>query len=253
MAKDWLCSRINHNTMSQALFYFHETLNYFLPDQQQGCWIPVQFKGRQSVKHLVEALGVPHPEIRKIEVNGMDSSLSYLVLDGDHISVFPYNAHSRPETGTPIRFILDLHLGKLAVYLRIMGFDSMYQNNYTDDELARLAVETGRTLLTRDRRLLMRKVIQHGYCVRSLDPPSQAREILHYYGLSNRVQPFQRCLRCNNRLIPVAKESVLERLEPLTKKYYDEFHLCPACDQIYWKGSHFEHMQAFLLALDKEK
>lgn len=236
--------------MSQVFFYFHDSLNDFLPRQRRAAWIPVQYQGRQSAKHLAEAMGVPHPEIGRIEVGGSQAELGYLVQDGDHLSIFPYSACSRPGETSP-RFILDLHLGKLAIYLRIMGFDTLYRNDYDDPQLAELAAQTNRILLTRDRRLLMRKVIQEGYCVRSLEPQEQAREVLRRYGLVKDIRPFQRCLRCNHPLQSIPKSDVLQRLEPLTRQYYDEFHICPACNHIYWKGSHFDHMQVFLDQLTK--
>jgi uncharacterized protein with PIN domain len=98
----------------------------------------------------------------------------------------------------------------------------------------------------------MRKVVQYGYCLRSLDSLAQLREVLARYGLSSKIRPFQRCLRCNGRLEPVSKEAVLDRLEPLTRLYYDEFHRCPDCGQIYWKGSHYERMLATIQRLAPE-
>jgi uncharacterized protein len=141
---------------------------------------------------------------------------------------------------------LDNHLGKLATFLRIMGLDAAYRNDYQDDELAEVASREGRILLTRDRGLLMRKVVSQGYCVRALDPRQQAVEIVRRFDLYGHIRPFRRCLRCNSLLHPVDKQAIIERLEPLTRQYYDEFHICPQCDKIYWKGSHYEHMEKFL-------
>jgi uncharacterized protein with PIN domain len=124
----------------------------------------------------------------------------------------------------------------------MLGFDCLYQNDYDDAKLAAIADQEGRILLTRDRRLLMRKLIVHGYCLRSLDSFEQLIEVIHRFELTDRTQPFHRCLRCNHLLEPVKKEAVLDRLEPLTKQYFDDFHICPDCQQIYWKGSHYERM-----------
>jgi uncharacterized protein with PIN domain len=134
----------------------------------------------------------------------------------------------------------------------MLGFDSLYRNDYQDDELAQVSIQEGRVLLTRDRRLLMRKAIRRGYCIHQTDPRLQAAEVLRRFKLNQQVKPFQRCLRCNNPLQVVAKQDIIERLEPLTKKYYDEFRLCPACKQIYWKGSHFEHMQQMILEMEAQ-
>ena len=150
------------------------------------------------------------------------------------------------------RFILDNHLGKLAASLRMLGFDTLYRNDYQDDELAATAAAEQRILLTRDRRLLMRKVIPRGYCVRPDDPQQQIRAVLHRYNLYRQVRPFQRCLRCNHPLQPVAKAEVFERLEPLTKLYFDEFSICPSCNQVYWEGSHYDTHAALIADLVKD-
>ena len=148
--------------------------------------------------------------------------------------------------------MLDGHLGRLASHLRMLGLDCLYNNGYEDEELVQISVEDGRILLTRDRLLLMHKVVTQGYLLRSLDSNEQLHEVVHRYALAQWVKPFQRCLRCNHLLESVAKKTVLERLEPLTKKYYDEFKLCPACNQVYWKGSHYERMLQLIEKVSKE-
>lgn len=150
------------------------------------------------------------------------------------------------------RAVLDNHLGRLAAYLRMLGFDTLYRNDYSDEELAALLAEDSRILLTRDRRLLMRKVVRYGYCLRSLDPLEQLREVIRRFDLLRRKRPFHRCLRCNHPLERVEKSAILDRLEPKTKVYYEEFVRCPACDQIYWQGSHFERMQAMVTEISAQ-
>ena len=227
----------NHS-MSTAYFLFHGRLIDFLPREQRGVEITIQFKERQSVKHLVESLGVPHPEIGLIQINGQRDSSGHITEDGDHIEVHPI------EDGCPIepRFVLAGHLGRLTAHLRMLGFDCYYQNDPDDPHLAEIAVVEERILLTRDRRLLMRKAIHHGYCLRSLIPLEQLTEVIQRFELLDKTLPFHRCLRCNHPLEQVAKETILDRLEPLTKLYFDEFHICHTCGQIYWKGSHYEQM-----------
>jgi uncharacterized protein with PIN domain len=180
-----------------------------------------------------------------LQVDDQDVDLGYLVQDGDRLKVFP-PAPGAGKTGEPLRFLLDGHLGKLATYLRLLGFDAVYQNDFQDDDLAELAARGGQILLSRDRGLLMRNAICNGYCLRSLDPKQQLLEVVQRYGLAGDIHPFQRCLRCNARLQRVEKALILDQLEPLTRQYFDEFHRCPDCGQIYWKGSHYDHMQAFL-------
>lgn len=233
--------------MSTAHFAFHGRLKDFLPHRDGE--IRVDFRGRQSVKHLAESLGTPHPEIGWIQVNGRDEALGYITQDGDHVEIYPV------EDGCPVepRFVLDCHLGRLTAHLRMLGFDCTYQNDFDDALMADIVQREGRILLTRDRRLLMRKIIWHGYCLRSLEPLEQVREVVQRFELANKIQPFHRCLRCNHPLEAVDKEVILERLLPLTKQYFDVFHICPACGQIYWKGSHYERMQELIARLAKPK
>lgn len=239
--------------MNQATFSFSAELNDFLPDWRRGQVIHCEFQGNPSVKHLIESLGVPHTEVGRILVNGVEVDFSYWVQDGDCIEVYPLTNSGREapdgttsELTPPLRFILDNHLGRLANYLRMLGIDALYRNDYQDEELARLAEAEQRILLTRDRRLLMRGRVRRGYWVRAKVPRQQLIEILRRFDLARSIGPFRRCIRCNALLQPVAKEKILDRLEPLTKKYYNEFHICLRCHQIYWKGSHYERMQGFV-------
>ena len=239
--------------MHTAKFWFHSSFDGLLTAKHKSGEFTYQFKGEPSVKHLVEAMRIPHTEVGKIFVNEREVNLSYLAQDGDSIAVYPvqdyrtYNSIVGENSKTSeARFILDNHLGKLATYLRMLGFDALYRNNYQDDELAEVAGKDGRILLTRDRGLLMRRTIESGYFVRSMDAPTQLVEVMQRYGLFDQIRPFDRCLRCNERLRRVEKIQILDRLEPLTRKYYNEFSICQKCDQIYWKGSHFERMQGFI-------
>jgi uncharacterized protein len=231
--------------VSTAHFSFNGRLKDFLPQEQKDQTVRVEFQGRQSIKHLVESLGVPHPEVGAVRINGQEGGLNSIPQDDDHVEVDPV------LNGCPIepRFILDNHLGRLTAYLRMLGFDCLYRNDYADEELAETAQLGERILLSRDRRLLVRKAVIHGYCLRSLDSLEQLIEVIRRFELTKHIKPFHRCLRCNHPLEPVAKEKVLDRLEPLTKLYFDEFQICPACQQIYWKGSHYEKMRKLVHAL----
>ena len=236
--------------MSYASFRFYGELNDFLPSENKGVIIKCTFEGTPSVKHLVEALGIPHTEVRHLLANNGGVELSYLVQEGDEIEVYPVSIclAGVPELNyahlslDDARFILDNHLGRLATYLRMMGFDTLYRNDYQDQQLAELCQMEDRLLLTRDQHLLMRSAIRRGYLVRAKIPRQQLVEVLDRFGLVEFVRPFKRCLRCNGTLQPIPKQDVLDRLQPLTKLYYDEFHICPDCNQVYWKGSHYERM-----------
>jgi uncharacterized protein with PIN domain len=227
--------------MKTALFYLLGDLRDFVPSQSEGPVIQVNFHGDQSLKHLIESLNIPHTEIGEIRSPGRVIDLGYIVQDGDQITISPANNPVKEA-----RFLLDNHLGKLTTYLRVLGFDAYYQSNLQDDDLIELLMVEPRILLTRDRRLLMRKIVMQGYCLRSLDPETQVFEVLHRYHLKESITPFHRCLRCNALLQSVEKEQLIPRLQPLTRRYFDEFRVCPDCDQIYWKGSHYDHMQGLI-------
>jgi uncharacterized protein with PIN domain len=242
--------------MNQACFQFFEALDDLLPSGKRGASFTYSFGDHQSIKHLIEALGVPHTEVSRILANGRLVDFDYIVRDGDEIEVYPFGSMTGASLqgipADPPRFVIDNHLGKLARMLRMLGFDCLYHNDYQDEELARLAVEENRTLLTRDRRLLMRKMISAGYCVRELDPHLQVQEVVRRFNLYAAILPFRRCINCNGLLQPVSKEAVLDRLEPLTKQYFEDFRICPDCGQVYWRGSHFKRMERLIEDLLEE-
>ena len=238
--------------MPTAQFQFQPDLNNFLSPDRRGGAFTDSFNNGQTVKHLIESAGVPHTEVGQVLVNQQPAGLEYQVREGDHVNVFPAAFENAPLLIAP-RFVLDNHLGRLAAYLRMLGFDVIYRNHFDDEELAQISAAEDRILLTRDRRLLMRKSIRYGYCLRSLDSHQQILEILRRYNLFNQFSPFQRCLHCNTPLQTIRKEEISDQLLPLTRKYYEEFRMCPACGHIYWKGSHYERMQEMIEALRKQQ
>lgn len=245
--------------MATATFHFHAELNDFLPEARRERPFAYAFKPPQSVKHLIEAAGVPHPEVALILGNGAPVDFHYAVQDGDQIAVYPAPAVMaaapllRPPLHRPVRFLLDIHLGQLARYLRLLGFDARYpDHNHDDAGLARLAHDDDRVLLTRDRGLLKRRLVTHGYCLRTMDPRAQVTAVLRRYDLYSDIRELTRCLRCNGTLQPVNKAAVLHLLEPKTKLYYDVFQQCQACGQVYWQGSHTPQIQAFLDGVRQE-
>jgi uncharacterized protein with PIN domain len=236
--------------MPEVIITVLDELNELLAKKSRYTDLGIDFKGRQSIKHIIESLGIPHTEIGLLTTDERPIDFTYLVQDNDRVVVHPATPDNDNYSGLfnndrlaiEPRFILDNHLGKLATYLRILGLDAIYHNDYQDDELAVDAVNLNRILLTRDRQLLMRKTIRHGYLIRSLEPEVQVTEVLHRFRLTSIVNPFNRCLHCNGKLILVEKETILHRLQPKTKKYFQDFHICPKCDRVYWKGSHYERM-----------
>jgi len=234
-----------------AHFRFYAQLNDFLPCERRGITFVYALRVGGAVKDIVEALGVPHPEIDLILVNGVPGDFSCPVLEGDRVSVYPRFrsidieslTRVRPPVLPEVRFVTDTHLGRLASYLRMLGFDTLYRNDYRDEELAKLSRSQGRALLTKDLGVLKRSAVTHGYFVRETHPQRQLREVVLRFDLSCAMTPFQRCLRCNGLLQPALKQDVELRLLPRTKELYDEFHVCSACGRIYWKGSHYTRMR----------
>lgn len=232
--------------MGQITLTIHGKLNDFLPNRSIENSVQVPFNQKTALKHIVEVIGIPHPEVGIVQVDGHEVDLNYPVQDGDRVHIFPRVVSELHYSAEGPKFVLDNHLGKLADYLRLLGFDVIYAKDWPDGDIAQYAYEQNRILLTRDRGLLKRKIVADGYCVRADDPEQQLAEVVAQYRLNNYVTPFQRCPRCNGKLAPVKKEDIIERLQPLTRKYYDEFTQCAGCGQIYWKGSHFRHMQSML-------
>ena len=205
---------------------FYEELNDFLPQDLRKKDFDVEFKKARSIKDLIESIGVPHTEIDLIIVNGESVDFNYQVQADDHISVYPVFesldispiTHCQPQTLRDTRFILDVHLGRLAAYLRMLGFDTLYENDCDDPVLADISAAEHRVLLTCDRLLLMRKQVSHGYFVRSRLPKEQLIEILSRFDLYANIKPFSRCMHCNGITLPVEKQSIESQLLDKTKK-----------------------------------
>jgi len=237
----------------QVILRFYGELNDFLsPEQRMRAFARPLFLPA-SIKDVIESLGVPHTEVDLILVNSVPRGFGYLVGDGDYISVYPgftsLDVSSLLQLRPPlndIRFVVDTHLGRLATYLRMLGFDTRYETSCDDQELSRISAHRTRILLTRDRGLLRRGEVTYGYFVRATEPRRQLLEVVRRFNLFRLAAPFERCLRCNRRLEPVSKESIRDRLPPRTAECYQEFHICLDCDRLYWPGSHYEHMRRFL-------
>ncbi len=233
---------------------FYARLNDFLPPDRRQVTFAAPVEGRVAVKDLIESLGVPHPEVDLILVGGVSVDFAHLVRDGDRIAVYPVFEtidvapllRVRPPPLPEARFVLDTHLGKLAAYLRMLGFDTLYRNDAADEALARVSRDERRILLTRDRGLLKRSLVTHGYFVRATAPWDQVVEVLRRFDLFGSLAPFQRCLGCNGLLAPVPKDQVADRLPPKTRQCYDDFRLCEGCGRIYWPGSHHQRMQRLI-------
>lgn len=245
----------HHVVMPTATFRFHGSLNDFLPAARRDQSIIRESQASPGVKDVVQALGVPHPEVDLIVVNDHPVEFDYRLRPDDRVDVFGLDSSLEvrgltgacglmPTPPEPPRFVLDGHLGRLARYLRTLGFDSRYDDRAADAELARTSADEDRILLTRDRGLLKRSIVRYGYLVRDDDPRRQLGEVVARYRLSSAAAPFTRCVRCNGAIRQVDRSEVVERLagQPRTLRYFDTFGRCADCGSIYWPGSHFDRM-----------
>ena len=234
---------------------FHGDLNFFVGSTRRGGTVQRFLGEKTSVKDVIESCGVPHPEVDLILVNGRAVGFDYGLEHTAEVEVFPVHAQppylkeNRLQATRNKRFVIDGHLGKLARNLRLLGFDVAYDRQAQDRQLLQVMASENRALLTRDRRLLMHSVVRHGYCPRSQNADAQTIEVIRRFELFGAIAPFTRCLRCNALLEKVAKGDVMQKLEPLTKVYYEKFGRCTGCGQIYWAGSHFSKLQKRLEAI----
>ncbi len=238
--------------MSFVTIRFYQELNDFIPRHLRKRPFPAAFPPGCTVKALIEDLGVPHTEVDLLLANGASVDFSYRLLDGDLISVYPAfeswdvsgisRVRAKPLRET--RFALDVHLGKLARLLRMLGFDAAYASSAPDEELVRSARREHRIVLTRDRGLLKRRLVSHGYLVRGSDPRLQLAEVIRRFDLGRAVRLFGRCMRCNVELERLTAQNAAARVPHFIASLYSEFSRCPSCGRVYWKGSHWEKMKA---------
>jgi len=252
--------------MYHVTIRFYEELNDFLPPVKRKRDIDFEFLGRRSVKDLIESFCVPHVEVDLILANGKSVDFSYIVNDGDRISVYPVFetldigtvTRLRPAPLRDPRFVLDVHLQKLARRLRLLGFDVDFHPNRDDAELADIAEREDRILLSRDRQLMMRKKVMRGLYVRNTDPEKQANEVLDRLDLRELCRPFTRCIECNGAIesldISVAGFGDLARqIPPGVRSWCREYYHCRGCGRIYWKGSHYDKLKIRVEKILSEK
>jgi len=240
-----------------ASFRFYAELNDFLPPGLRRREIPYRFYGSPAVKDAIEALGVPHVEVDLILANGRSVGFDYRLQPGDRIAVYPVfeSLDITPLVrlqGRPLRhprFIADVHLGKLVRLLRLLGLDIVEFAGEEDAALVKAALKEGRIILTRDRDLLKRGAVTHGYWVRSTDPVEQAREVVRRFDLRSQARPFTRCVSCNGLLVWVKKEKVIDRIPPKTARWQDEYLICTDCGKLYWRGTHYPQIERTIMLI----
>ncbi len=230
--------------MAQARFRFHgELVSFLAPERRAGAFSHGCARAA-TVKHAIESLGVPHTEAGRLLVNGQPATLDRIVREGDDIEVFPREEGWPADE--PLLFLADAHLGGLARFLRMLGFDTLYDNALHDREILELAARERRTVLTRDRELLKCREIARGCFVHERRPEAQLREVAARFGLATRMKPFTLCLHCNLPLETLERDAALEHVPPGIAERYGTFVRCPGCRRIYWEGSHWQRMREML-------
>jgi len=235
---------------NMAVFYFYGILNDFLDENDFKSRHEVSFFLNPSVKGLIEAIGIPHTEVDAVVAGSHPADFSYQVQHGDYIHVYPdvdlcgfedaFSLQSKPPE--PPSFILDVHLGKLAKHLRLLGFDASHANTLTDSRIIEIAQNENRIILTRDTGILKNGKVRWGYWVRSAEPERQLYELAAQYRLLDFKKPFTRCLECNGELKPVDMMEISDSLPAMIKKEQREFSRCQKCKKVYWKGSHYRKL-----------
>lgn len=241
-------------TQACARFRFYAELNDHLPADMQYRVVEKRFFVPASVKDMIESLGIPHTEVDLVLVNGESVNFSRLIRNGDCISVYPVFEsiditpllRLRPQPLRDPKFVLDIHLGRLAGYLRMLGFDTLYANCASDQELVRISCEQKRILLTRDRGVLKYSAVTHGYWLRETDSRRQVAEVVRRFDLARTLRPFTRCMSCNGLLRETSRADVSGRVPAGTLAWCNEFRECALCHKVYWNGSHYRRMQAWI-------
>lgn len=230
---------------------FYGALNDFLPPERRGREFPHELQGTPSVKDLLESLGPPHPEVDVVLVDGEAVDFAHRVQPGSRVVAYPpfhaLDVAPVKRVGPPPqeepRFILDVGLGRLVGFLRMLGFDSLWRNDYADDTLARLSHDEDRILLTRDLGVLKRGEVVRGYFPRSPSPEHQLVEVVRRFGLASRMRPFSRCLACNGPLSAAELHEVQGRIPERVAERHSRFQQCVQCQRVYWAGTHHQRMQ----------
>jgi len=243
--------------MHKIYLRFYEELNDFLPEEKRKKHFIHNYIDRTTVKDLIESLGVPHTEVDLILVNGKSVNFKYILNDADDISVCPVFEsfditevqHLRPKPLRKPKFIADVHLGRLTRYLRMMGFDVLYKNDFNDDKIVEISLNKKRAILTRDRGVLKRNEVTHGYWVRNIEVEEQVKEVLKRFDLRKEIKEFSRCIECNEPLKSIKKETIIDQLPPRVANSQNDFYRCPVCKKIYWKGAHYLRMLKFIQSI----
>ena len=236
--------------MVSATFRFYEELNDFLPPARRKRAFGCACARAATTKHMIEALGVPHTEVELILLNGESVGFDNVLREGDRVAVYPRFEtfdirpllRVRDQPFRSLRFVADAHLGGLARLLRMAGFDTVYDKQIDDAEIAACAEREQRIVLTRDRDLLKRRAVTHGCYIRPLKAAAQLVELVDRLDMAAAARPFTLCLRCNAPLRAIDKAEVTTQLPDKVREAHTAFQTCDVCHGVFWRGSHWQRM-----------
>jgi uncharacterized protein with PIN domain len=244
-----------------AEFRFYEELNDFLPAERRKVAFQQSFCDTPAVRDVIQAIGVPHTAVDLVLVDGQSVDFAHRLAGGERVAVYPVFerfdispiVHLRPQPLRQTRFILDVHLGRLARYLRMLGFDSAYRSDWEDTQIIQRARAERRIILTRDVGILKQKQVSHGYWVRHAEPGEQLTEVLEAFDLRRQLKPFTRCLDCNGAIRPVPAGTSEGLVDPDILRRFEHFWRCADCGKIYWRGSHYQRMLEAVQCIDEQR
>ncbi|WP_051311509.1 Mut7-C RNAse domain-containing protein [Zooshikella ganghwensis] len=239
----------------QCTFFINGELTDFVQQPK----INYAFDRFPAIKDSIEAIGIPHPEVGALYVNNQLQPFTYQLNNNDVITLYPVRdvLNQHQATNLPVKpishphFILDVHLGRLCNYLRMLGFDTLYWNHDLGDaKLAALAEKEQRIMLSRDLGLLKRSNIKFGRWLRNRKPLLQLKEVSTLYNLKQYIEPFSLCIRCNSKITSVDKTNVKHLVPADVYTSFTTFNQCSHCQQIYWHGSHVDKMKTIIHMLE---
>ncbi|MBD3243948.1 MAG: twitching motility protein PilT [Chitinivibrionales bacterium] len=237
--------------MISASFRLYGDLNDFLPRRQKSIRFVHAFDENAAVKDTIEAIGVPHVEVDAIVVDQVSVRLCDRIDDAARVSVYPADVppdvrsvvHLLPPPLSECRFVLDVHLGLLARRLRLLGFDTLYRNDYSDHEIVEISVADDRIALTRDIGLLKHAVLRRGRWVRSPRAVDQTTEVIAAFRLQEKARPFTRCTQCNGTVRDIDRATAAGSVPERVLRTHRRFYACDSCGRVYWGGSHYDRLR----------
>lgn len=233
---------------------FYAELNDFLPPDKRQVAFHHGFDGTPSIKDTIEVLGVPHTEVDVILVDGVSVDFSHRIAGGERVAVYPVFerfdmtdvTRLRPTSLRITRFIADVHLGTLARYLRLLGFDTAWQRDLDDETIIDRSLAEQRIVLTRDKGILKNGRVTHGYWLRATDAERQLAEVVRALDLVDSIEPFTRCMECNGEIRSVSAADAAGEAPSRALEFHEEFARCQDCGRVYWSGSHQPRLEAII-------